>query len=874
MASYTVYGFQTDAFKVTPGGQLMLDPDFDASEDRIRYDITDTRDDANGDTDTNRFDGDAVNDESGDDINQSAVKYDAQGNVIGSGQVYLEESWTLTDGNGNVITLYKVEGGGFHSGWVADGPIIPGVAYAYSGPNNVDENNAPLYTDLHDPAEDPDNANDYDGGIYDDDLRTGAMNDTVDGGAGDDSIQGGDGADSLSGGDGSDTIDGGAGNDTILFGRGGDSVRGGDGDDVIDEEGGVPNYDYDDTIDAGAGNDTVYSGWGDDTVYGGSGNDLVYASDGNDTVDGGAGEDEIYADEGNDSILGGADDDVLVGGSGNDTLDGGTGSDSIYGQSDDDSVLGGGGDDWIDGGSGADFVDGGEGNDEIYGGTGENSLQGGAGLDTIHGGAAAETIEGGDDNDFLYGYGSNDVLRGDDGSDEVWGDEGNDTLDGGSGNDTLYGGADDDWMRGGTGNDSVFGDDGNDDLHGQDGDDTVDGGSGDDTVQGGAGADSLSGGDGADSVTGQSGNDSIDGGWGDDTLAGNADDDTVSGGHGNDQVFGQDGNDSLYGDEGDDTLDGGVGNDSLDGGDGNDRLDGGSGDDTLTGGWGDDTFVQSQGGSTLVTDFDTGDADGDGFYNDQLDVSELQNPDGRPINAFDVVVADDGFGNARLTFPEGETIVLQGVSPAQMSSAAQLNAAGIPCFTAGTLIGTAQGPIPVEALKPGDLVQTRDNGLRPIRWIGSRAVGGHELTINPVLRPVHIAPGTFGNARSLRLSPQHAIALEAPEQKSAAVLVRAGHLARMRGGSVRVAHGVQHVTYFHVLLESHDLIMADGVACESFYPGPWGLLSLGPAATRDLVRLMPELRGTSVAQSYGPTAHPVARFGALPETLQDLRTTA
>ncbi|WP_299610193.1 Hint domain-containing protein [uncultured Tateyamaria sp.] len=801
MANYTVGGYATDAFFTTPEGDLMLDPDFDASEDALRYEITES----DGGV---LFEGDDENDEVGPG-DQFAEKYDAQGNLLASGDVYLEESWTLTDGLGNTITLYKVESAGFHSGWVADGSITPGTAYTLSGPTNVTISNSPRYDDLIAPTDDPDNANTYQGGTNDDVHRTGAQNDTVYGDAGDDQIDGGEGNDNLYGGDGSDTIDGGGGDDYIAYGRGGDSVRGGDGNDIIDEEGGEPNYDYDDTIDAGAGDDSVYSGWGDDSIDGGTGNDVIYSSEGNDTVHGQDGNDLIYADDG------------------------------------DDSITGGEGDDQIFAGSGADTVDGGAGNDQIEGRHGNDSIDGGAGNDTI---------------------------LGDDGNDEIDAGDGEDSVEGGSGQDTIYGGADDDTIRGGADNDEIYGGFDNDDLHGEDGDDTIDGGDGADTVQGGSGADVLSGGAGDDSVTGQFGNDSIEGGAGNDSLAGNADDDTVRGGDGDDLVNGQDGNDSLDGGAGNDTLDGGVGNDQLDGGDGNDRLDGGSGDDTLTGGAGDDTFVQSQNGSTLVTDFDIGDADGDGVYNDQLDVSELQTPDGRSIHAFDVVVTDDGAGNARLTFPEGETIVLQGVSPAQMSSAQQLNAAGIPCFTEGTRIATARGSVPVEALRRGDRVQTRDNGMRAIRWIGTRDVNQHELAANAMLRPIHIAPGTFGNTRPLRLSAQHAIALEA--SAGTARLVRAGHLARMRGGMVRVAQGVQQVTYYHLLLDSHDLIMAEGVACESFYPGPWGLLSLGPAATHDLIRMMPNLRAAPVAHSYGPTVHPVAAFGGLPDTVRDLRATA
>jgi len=71
----------------------------------------------------------------------------------------------------------------------------------------------------------------------------------------------------------------------------------------------------------------------------------------------------------------------------------------------------------------------------------------------------------------------------------------------------------------------------------------------------------------------------------------------------------------------DDVLSGEDGHDDLAGGSAADRLDGGVNDDFLTGGTGDDTFVMSDGGGMdTITDFDMGDADANGFTNDQLDL--------------------------------------------------------------------------------------------------------------------------------------------------------------------------------------------------------------------------------------------------------------
>ncbi len=179
----------------------------------------------------------------------------------------------------------------------------------------------------------------------------------------------------------------------------------------------------------------------------------------------------------------------------------------------------------------------------------------------------------------------------------------------------------------------------------------------------------------------------VTGGSGDDTLNGTADADA-------DDIQGNGGDDTIDAGGGSDTIDGGAGNDLVDGGDGGDILSGGDGDDTVTGGGsagdivtggaGNDTFVIVANTITdIITNFDLGDDDADGKYNDQLDLSRRTDgtgPGGQ-ITLADLVVQDDGYGNAQLLFPNGDTVVLEGVSPAQFSSAQQMQAAGIPCFT-------------------------------------------------------------------------------------------------------------------------------------------------------------------------------------------------
>ncbi|MCU0907578.1 MAG: Hint domain-containing protein, partial [Rhodobacteraceae bacterium] len=159
-------------------------------------------------------------------------------------------------------------------------------------------------------------------------------------------------------------------------------------------------------------------------------------------------------------------------------------------------------------------------------------------------------------------------------------------------------------------------------------------------------------------------------------------------------------------------------------------------------------------------------------------------------------------------------------------------AAGLPCFARGTPILTADGERPVEEIRVGDLVMTRDAGLQPVLWHGHRHLTAIDLDRCPDWRPIHFPVGSVGNLRPLRLSPQHAVAIRLPDGTE--VLVRARHLAEAGYGGARVARGVRAVTYHHLLLPHHAILSAAGAPAESLYPGPEGLRMLGDPACATL----------------------------------------
>lgn len=130
----------------------------------------------------------------------------------------------------------------------------------------------------------------------------------------------------------------------------------------------------------------------------------------------------------------------------------------------------------------------------------------------------------------------------------------------------------------------------------------------------------------------------------------------------------------------------------------------------------------------------------------------------------------------------------------------------LPCFVTGTRILTDRGKVPVEALRIGDRVVTElSGGVRPIRWIGQRTLRRPAAD----LQPVRIRADAFGPAlpaRDLLLSPDHALYAEG-------ALVPVKHLV---DGAAVATVAVDEVTYWHVELDSHDVLLAEGLAAESY----------------------------------------------------------
>ncbi len=146
------------------------------------------------------------------------------------------------------------------------------------------------------------------------------------------------------------------------------------------------------------------------------------------------------------------------------------------------------------------------------------------------------------------------------------------------------------------------------------------------------------------------------------------------------------------------------------------------------------------------------------------------------------------------------------------------------CYASGTHILTASGPVAVEHLAVGMRLPTASGRLARIAWLGHRTVEPARHPRPHDMNPIRVRAHAFGHApaRDLLLSPDHAVLVEG-------VLIPIRHLAN---GSSIAQEPRASITYWHVELDRHDAILAEGLACESYLETGNRNAFEGEAATR------------------------------------------
>jgi Hint domain/Right handed beta helix region len=131
------------------------------------------------------------------------------------------------------------------------------------------------------------------------------------------------------------------------------------------------------------------------------------------------------------------------------------------------------------------------------------------------------------------------------------------------------------------------------------------------------------------------------------------------------------------------------------------------------------------------------------------------------------------------------------------------------CYARGTMIRTDRGEVSIEELSIGDRVVTHSGKHKPIKWIGrgqALSTGGRQHAATPVIvRKAAIADNV--PVRDLRITKGHALFIDG-------VLIPVEELINHR--SIFWDDRAQEVQIYHIELETHDVLIANGAPAESY----------------------------------------------------------
>jgi hypothetical protein len=199
-------------------------------------------------------------------------------------------------------------------------------------------------------------------------------------------------------------------------------------------------------------------------------------------------------------------------------------------------------------------------------------------------------------------------------------------------------------------------------------------------------------------------------------------------------------------------------------------------------------------------------------------------------------VAGDSYGYAVL----GESLPVTSTD-LEVMNVLGYDLAAVACFAGGTQIATSDGEVPVECLLPGATLRSVFGGDARVTWVGHRRIDCSRHPTPELVWPVRIAAGAFepgSPRRDLYLSPDHAVYV------SGALIPIKLLINRTTIRQIEVPS----VTYYHVEVERHDVVLAEGLPAETY-------LDTGNRSAFDngggVVALHPDFAGAQKARVAG-----------------------
>ena len=172
------------------------------------------------------------------------------------------------------------------------------------------------------------------------------------------------------------------------------------------------------------------------------------------------------------------------------------------------------------------------------------------------------------------------------------------------------------------------------------------------------------------------------------------------------------------------------------------------------------------------------------------------------------------------------------------------------------MVRTPCGPRRAEFVRPGDLIVTRENGLRPVRMVWTHKIDAAVATADPSRAPVRLnirAIGPMMPQRPLVLAPDHRVWLpsylvtDATDNRGC--LIAAAELAGTNDASY-FDRSYTDRTFYNLVFDRHEIIMADGLPVETFHPSAGVLQHIAEETRDEISARFPSLRSTS--EAYPP----------------------
>lgn len=178
------------------------------------------------------------------------------------------------------------------------------------------------------------------------------------------------------------------------------------------------------------------------------------------------------------------------------------------------------------------------------------------------------------------------------------------------------------------------------------------------------------------------------------------------------------------------------------------------------------------------------------------------------------------------------------------------------------LLRTPCGPRRADCVRVGDLVVTRDNGLRPVKLIWKRTITSADMVTSSVNAPVTLNPRAVGPMmpqKPITLGPAHRVLVPAYQVATENVgnggLVEARRIAGTSDSSF-FDRDAQDQDLYNFVFDQHEIIVASGLPIASFLPSGRMIDQMDDDIGTDLLRHFPILR-KKTAKAFPPVDYPL-----------------